>query len=77
MDAVAVVLKRRQNGEKIALCRDPYGNHWAELKSGWLIAKRDRVELTFEEYVRVGQVMSAAARSRSGDGAPRAQRHAN
>ena len=62
MDAASQVLARRQNGEKIALCRDAYGNHWAELKSGWLFPKRARVELTFEQYNRVGQTMSAAKR---------------
>ena len=62
MDPVSAVWARKAKGEKVALCRDVYGNHWAELRKGWLLPKRTRLELTVEQYRRLSSIMSSKRR---------------
>jgi hypothetical protein len=57
MDSVAFVLSRLREGDRVALRYDAYGNHWAVLKRGWLVPRRERVELDRQQYDGLAEVL--------------------
>lgn len=50
MEAVDKVLHEHRSGRRVALCRDCYGNHWADVRSGWIRPVRFKIELSREQY---------------------------
>ncbi len=50
MDAVAYVRERQRHGDRISLKHDVFGNYWVVIKRGWLIKRKERVELNRSQF---------------------------
>jgi hypothetical protein len=50
MDAIEFVLNEQRLGRRVTLCRDCYGNHWADVANGFLRPTHLKYELSREEY---------------------------
>ena len=62
MDAVAYVLARHQQGDRISLKHDVFGNYWAVVRRGWLFARKERVGLNRAQFFALTSDTSDLAR---------------
>lgn len=49
MTTIDSILSRIKKSGRIRFFQGYYGNQWVEVKSGWLLAKKTRFELTADE----------------------------
>jgi hypothetical protein len=67
-------MERVARGEKLAFCRDVYGNQWIELRRGFIFRRCSKIEATPAEVAETRAMLRRRLRRRSPSlgGAPKA-----